>query len=199
MPPMSNVVVKIPVTRRPINYSRFPHPVYIYIYIYGSRLKLPVASPSCRFPIHKIDTLQLIPRILGRVSYLPHPVKGNDIFADCCGILSWLRMEIMGRGGIRWNARPRRSVGSEIITVSPRHAYAERISIDARADSFHAFFSCLRYRKRLAIARVSAFLRGPIRHRNIAYLRDKRLELNECLLSREKERGRERERSDLKE
>lgn len=34
MPPMSNVVVKIPVTRRPINYSRFPHPVYMYIYIY---------------------------------------------------------------------------------------------------------------------------------------------------------------------
>lgn len=140
MPPMSNVVVKIPpVTQRPINYSTFPHPTTAYIYIHhGSRLKLPVASRSCRFPIHKIDTLQLIPRILGRVSHLPYPVKGNDIFADCCGILSWLRMEIMGRGS-RSDARPRRF--GNIITVWPRHAYTERVSRSTRAPIPSTHFS----------------------------------------------------------
>ena len=129
----------------------------MYIYIYGSRLKLPVASPSCRFPIHKIDTLQLIPRILGRVSYLPHPVKGNDIFADCCGILSWLRMEIMGRGGdsVERKASSIRRFGNNNSLAATR---VRRTYLDRRARRFlpriflvPALSKEARYRARIGI------------------------------------------------
>lgn len=90
-----------------------------------------------------------------------------------------------GKEGSRSDARPRRF--GNIITVWPRHAYTERVSRSTRAPIPSTHFSRA-YAIERGCSRVSAFLRGRIRRRNVAYLRDNRLELNECLLSRERER-----------